>query len=183
MSDLVVSIFRNKSQAEQARRKLLDRDRDGALGLEDVVTVEKTESGRIRLHHLSYFTLAGAFGGAFMGAIAGTLLLNPIFVVGGLLIGFITGLVAGFATIGISPDTIRDEASNLHPGQAALWVQPVENSALVAEEISKSTDDTLQTSICTLSEEAVQCSPWRSAAGDGFPLKQTEPGLNSQSAN
>ena len=160
MSDLVFGIFRNKSQAEVARRELLDRDRDGALGVEDAVTVEKTQTGRVKFHHLSYFTLVGAFGGAFLGALAGALLLNPIFVIGGLAVGFITGLVCGLSsTIGISPDTVRSEASNLDPGQAALCVQPGENAAQVAEELHRS--NTLQTSICTITKgDNLQCRPW-----------------------
>jgi uncharacterized membrane protein len=161
MSDLVISTFSNKSKAEQARRELLDKDRNGALGLEDVVTVEKTQTGRIRPHHLSYFTLGGAFGGAFLGAVAGAILLNPIFVLGGLIVGFVTGLVCGLtATIGISRDTVASQAADLDPGQAALYVQPGENSARVAEEINKSAGDTLKTSICTVTEEDVQCRPW-----------------------
>lgn len=173
MGDLVVSTFRNKSQAEQARRELLDRDRDGALGLEDVVTVEKTQTGRIRLHHLSYFSLGGAFGGAFLGAVIGAILLNPIFVLGGLLVGFITGLVYGLtSTVGISRDTVRNQGLNLGPGQAALCVQPGENSVQVAEAINKSTGDTLQTSMCTIGEGDMQCRPWAGATSHGFPIER-----------
>jgi len=171
MRDLIVSIFRNKSQAEQARRELLDRDRDGVFGLEDAVTVEKTQSGRLKFHHMTYFTLGGAFGGAFLGALAGALFLNPVFVFGGLLIGLVTGLVCGFAApIGINPDQVKSQASNLDPGQAALYVQPGDNPARVAETINNSA--TIETRICTLSERELQCKPWdRAQTSDAMPTE------------
>jgi len=161
MSNLVVSIFKNKSEAELARRHLLAKDRDDTLGLQDVVTVEKAETGKIRFHHLTRFTLGGTIGGAFLGMIAGILFLNPVFAVAGLFVGFITGLVYGSSSsIGINPEAARSQAQNLNPGQAALLVVPEANPAQIAEEIDQLDGAICQTSICALEGESAQCRPW-----------------------
>ncbi len=162
MNNLIISTFRNESQAERAWRELLARDSNGALGLEDAVTMEKTQTGKIRFHHLSHFTLGGAVGGAFLGAVIGMLLLNPVFVAAGVLVGLITGMVFGLSSyIGIDPDTLGSQALNLDPGQAALCVQPGGKPDRIAQEIDKVIGKTVQTRICTLGEEEdLQCRPW-----------------------
>ena len=71
MSNLVIGIFDNASEAEQARRHLLEKDRNGAISLEDIITAEKTETGNVRFHHVTYFILAKAIGCAFMGLLFG----------------------------------------------------------------------------------------------------------------
>jgi uncharacterized membrane protein len=162
MSNLIISIFRDEPQAEKARRELLEKDRNGALGLEDVVTVEKTRTGRVRFHHVTKFTVGGAVGGAFLGMMMGVLMLNPIIAVGGLFVGFAVGLVYGLASpVGINPDAVRNQAQSLDPGQAALCVQPGNDPAQVAAEIGRGNGNTLRTDICTLSDGAVECRPWR----------------------
>jgi len=156
MKNIIVSIFGNKSQAEQARLQLLEKDRDNALGVEDAVTMEKTQKGSVRFHHLTNFSLGGALGGAFLGALAVTVALTPIFVLAGFVIGFVIGLVYGLTTVGIDPSDVESKADIVDPGQAALFVQPGENPAKVAEEIQKSAGD-LRTDICTLDEGQMQC--------------------------
>jgi uncharacterized membrane protein len=161
MSNLVVSIFKNQSEAELARRHLLAKHQDDPLGLEEVVTVEKAETGKIRFHHLTRFTLGGAIGGAFLGVMLGILFLNPVFAVAGLFVGFITGLAYGSSSsIGINPEAARSQMQNLNPGQAALFVVPEGNPARIAEEIDLLEGAIHQTSICALEGESAQCQPF-----------------------
>jgi uncharacterized membrane protein len=162
MSNLIVSIFKNKSEAELARRHLLAKDRHTTLGLQDVVTAEKAQTGKIRFHHLTRFTLGGAVGGAFLGVTAGILFLNPVFAVAGLFVGFIVGLVYGSSSsIGINPEAARSQAQNLNPGQAALFVASEGNPAQLAEQIDELEGDHRQTSICAIEGGSAQCRPWR----------------------
>ena len=161
MSNLVIGIFDNASEAEQARRHLLEKDRNGAISLEDIITAEKTETGKARFHHVTYFILAKAIGCAFLGLLFGLLLLNPVFAIAGLVLGLITGLVYGTSSpIGINPEEVRSQAQNLNPGQAALFVRPERNPAQIAEEIYRSKGATRETSICDLEGKVAQCLPW-----------------------
>src|SRR5208283_4084084 len=161
MSKLVIGIFDNSSEAELARRHLLEKDRNGALRLEDIVTAEKTKTGKVRFHHVTYFIFAKAIGGAFLGLLFGFLLLNPVFAIAGFLLGLITGLVHGTSSpIGINPEEVRSQAQNLNPGQAAIFVMPEQNPAQIAEEINRLEGAARQTSICALEEGVAQCRLW-----------------------
>jgi uncharacterized membrane protein len=161
MSNLVIGIFENTSEAELARRHLLEKDSNGALSLEDIITAERTETGKVRFRHVTYFILAKAIGGAFLGLLFGFLLLNPVFAIAGFFLGLITGFVYGTSSpIGINPEEVRSQAQDLNPGQAALFVRPERNPAQIAEEIYRSKGATRETSICDLEGGVAQCRPW-----------------------
>jgi len=161
MSKLVIGIFDNTSEAELARRHLLEKDRNGAVRLEDIVTAEKTKTGKVRFHHVTYFIFAKAIGGAFLGALSGLLFLNPAFAAAGIVLGLIAGLVYGTSSpIGIDPEKVKSQAQNLNPGQAALFVMPERNPAQIAEEINRLEGAARQTSICALEEGVAQCRLW-----------------------
>jgi len=168
MSNLVIGIFENKSEAELARRHLLEKDRNSVLRVDDIVTAEKTKSGKIRFHHVTYFMLAKAIGGAFLGALGGLLFLNPVFAAAGIVLGLIAGLVYGASSpIGINPEEVKSQAQNLNSGQAAIFVMPERNPAQIAEEINWLEGAARQTSICALEEGVAQCRLW-SPFGSGL---------------
>ena len=161
MRNLVIGIFENTSEAELARRYLLEKDRNGALRLDDIVTAEKIQRGKVRFHHVTYFILAKAIGGAFLGALIGLLFLNPVFAAAGIVLGLIAGLIYGTSSpIGINPEEVRSQAQNLNPGQAALLVMPERNPAQIAEEINRLEGASRQTSICALEAGVAQCRLW-----------------------
>ncbi len=160
MPNLVISIFENEREAERGRDHLLSVDRERTFDIEDMITMEKTETGNLRFHHLTHFTLGGAVGGAFLGGLIGALLFNPVLIAAGLFVGALIGLVAGSSSqIGIIPATISNQANNLIPGEAALCVQTSINPNLVANELNRFKGAAFRTSICTLHDGFAQCMP------------------------
>ncbi|MHC1726621.1 MAG: DUF1269 domain-containing protein [Syntrophobacteraceae bacterium] len=162
MRNLVISIFQDKFQAEQARRHLLTKEREGALSIESAVTMEKTPDGKVEFHHLGSFALGGAISGAFLGVLIGIILLNPVFAFAGLVVGSIVGLVAGTTSfIGIDAEFVESQAGALNPGNTALCVQNEEGAAYaILKEIDNFKDSILQTRVCTQKGDVRQCSLW-----------------------
>jgi uncharacterized membrane protein len=159
MDNMVLSIFESKPRAEEARRYLLAREREHQIGIDDLVILEKTGEGKLKFHHFSHLTLSGGIGGAFLGALFGILLLNPLFVVAGLLFGFVVGAIAGaFSHVGVDREFIEREVGGMLPGNAALFVMDRENAAGILEELKKFGGPILQTRICTQSPELRKCT-------------------------
>jgi uncharacterized membrane protein len=158
MSNLVISIFENENQAEAVRTRLLATDRDGSLGLEDTATVEKTQQGEIRFHHLHNSPFAGAITGAAIGTLLGILILNPVFALGGFFLGLLIGAgIGAFSHIGIDTDFAKTQAEALTPGEAALLVQNVGEADRVLEEIQKFRGNIVQTKVCTKDRDLRHC--------------------------
>lgn len=120
MADLVVIGYPNEATAEQVRAKLLSLQTEYLIDLGDAVIATRDEAGQIRLNQLVSLTKAGAASGGMWGALIGLLFLNP-------LIGAAVGAAAGAASgalsdIGINDRFMKDVATVLQPGQAALFV-------------------------------------------------------------
>ncbi|MFZ2447829.1 MAG: DUF1269 domain-containing protein [Syntrophobacteraceae bacterium] len=168
MSNLVIGIFKDESQAEEARRRLLAKETGQALGIEDAVVMKKTSEGKVKFRHLTRETVRGAIMGAFWGAMLGLLLLNPVFLLGGLVIGFFIGLVSGaLSHIGVDADFARSEAATMNAGDSAVFVLAKDNAEKVLEEIEKFNGNVVQTRLCTQLGDIRECSIHR---GEAHPV-------------
>jgi uncharacterized membrane protein len=168
--NLVISIFENEAEAEEVRKHLLATDRkEESLDLVDAVVLKKTPKGKIRFAHLTRGTVGGALTGAFLGGLFGLLLLNPVFVLGGLVLGFIIGGVAGGPSLGVDPDFAEIETASMTPGDSAVAVLVRDNAAGIIDEIGRYDGRVLGTKVCTQAGGVRQCSGWQK----GKPVLET----------
>jgi uncharacterized membrane protein len=120
MSELVVFGYESQAQAEEARNGLFKLSKEYLVTVGDAVVATAEPDGQIKLHQMVNLWAVGASGGAFWGLLAGILLFNPLI---GVAAGAASGALAGaLSDYGINDDFMRDVASVLQPGQAALFV-------------------------------------------------------------
>ena len=124
MNTLVSIIFKHdKDGAEKALKKLRSLENEYLIDLEDAVVVHRREDGKVKLTQSVNLTSAGAWNGAFWGALIGFLFTGPLgwLVVGGVGAGF--GALVGYSTdYGIDDDFIKDLSKELEPCCSALFI-------------------------------------------------------------
>ncbi|UFN50605.1 DUF1269 domain-containing protein [Roseomonas sp. OT10] len=120
MADLVIIAYPNEQTAETARQKLLTLQKEYLIELGDAVVAVRSPDGNIKLNQLINTTAAGTASGALWGTLVGLLFLNPLL---GAAVGAGAGALSGYFTdIGIDDKFLKDAASALPPGGAALCV-------------------------------------------------------------
>ncbi len=148
MSELVVSVFEDELKAEEVRLTLLKKQSEHLVDLEDAVVLVRTRQGKVKLHHVTHFTVTGALGGGFLGTLIGVMLLNPVFALFGLATGAVVGAVSGsLSHAGVDEDFMADLAGHLKPGTSALCVIADEHLDNVLQEVWKFNGKVFRTSL------------------------------------
>lgn len=120
MADLLVVSFPTEAQAEEVRARLLAMQREYLIELGDAVVAVKRPDGSVKLNQLVNPTAAGAASGAIWGTLIGMIFLMPLV---GTAVGAASGALSGKLTdIGINDAFMKDVASSLHSGEAALFL-------------------------------------------------------------
>jgi uncharacterized membrane protein len=120
MPDLVIIAYGSEDQAEAARKRLFELQREHLIELSDAVVAVREGDGTVRLNQLVNMTAAGAASGGMWGALVGLIFLNPML---GAAMGAGAGALSGhFADVGINGEFMREAAAALAPGEAALCV-------------------------------------------------------------
>ena len=120
MADLVIIAYDTEATAEAARQKLIELQKEYLIELGDAVVAVREPDGHVKLNQLINTTAAGAASGGMWGALIGLLFLNPLL---GAALGAGAGALSGrFTDIGIDDKFMKDAATALQPGQAALCV-------------------------------------------------------------
>jgi uncharacterized membrane protein len=120
MADLVIIAYETEQEAEAARKKLFELQKEYLIELGDAVVAVREADGNVKLNQLINVTAIGAASGGMWGALLGMLFLNPLL---GAAVGAGAGALSGrFKDIGISDQFMKDAAAALTPGQAALCV-------------------------------------------------------------
>jgi uncharacterized membrane protein len=100
--------------------KLLELQKEYLIELGDAVVAVRQADGSVKLNQLMNMTAVSAASGALWGGLIGMLFLNPIV---GAALGAGAGAISGrFTDVGIDDKFMKDAASALTPGQAALCV-------------------------------------------------------------
>ena len=155
MSDLVAIVYPSESKAEEVRQRLLKLQKEYLITLSDAVIAVKTDSGDIKLNQLVNTTARGAVSGSFWGLLIGVLFLNPIV---GVALGAAGGALGGALTdFGIDDSFMKGLATNIHPGDAALFVLVKNMTAdKVLREIQDAGGVVLKTSLDDAKEKALR---------------------------
>ena len=120
MSTLVAIAYPDRESAEQVRRTLIEMQKEHIIELDDLVTVTRSEDGKVKLHQSASVAATGAAGGAVWGGLIGLLLLAPLF---GMAVGAAAGGAAGALTdVGIDDEFMKELGANLGEGGAAVIV-------------------------------------------------------------
>ena len=136
MSELVVAVFGDEFKAEEVRLDLRKKQAAHLGDVEDSVALVRNMRGKVKLHHMTHFTIGGALGGGFLGTLLGVMLLNPVFAALGLAAGTLVGGISGaMSHFGIDDDFMQDLAGHLKPGTSALCILVRENLERVLDEL------------------------------------------------
>ena len=120
MSELIVIGYDTPDQAEEARAELFTMSKEYLVEVADAVVAVADDKGNIKLNQMVNTWTVGATGGAFWGMLIGLIFFNPLL---GVAVGAGAGALSGALTdYGIRDDFMKDVASILQPGQAALFM-------------------------------------------------------------
>jgi len=120
MSDLLVIEFATEAEAEDVRQRLLGMQKEYLIELGDAVVAVKRPDGSVKLNQLFEPVRAGAVSGMFWGTLVGLLFMMPL---AGAAVGAASGALRGkFTDVGINNEFMREVASALQSGKAALFL-------------------------------------------------------------
>ncbi len=120
MSDLVVMVYPTEARAEEMRQKLFGLQKEYLIEIGDAAIAVMQEGGKVKLNQLLNTTAMGAASGSFWGLLIGAIFLMPL---AGAALGAASGALGGALTdYGINDAFMKDLASSLQPGNAALFV-------------------------------------------------------------
>jgi uncharacterized membrane protein len=124
MSNLFVIAFDQENGAERALNALADWQRQKLIKIDDAAKMIRRADGKVKTKHADNLVGKGALGGAFWGALIGTIFLTPI---GGAAIGAAVGAVHGRSKAkkqsqaGIDPKFVKEVSQTIQPGGSALF--------------------------------------------------------------
>ena len=117
MSDLVAIAYPDVSTARQVVGNISRLQQAHEIDLDDLVIVERSGDGKVKLHQPS-MAGAGAAGGALWGGLIGLIFFVPLF---GMAIGAASGAAAGaMSDRGVNDDFMKQLGTELTPGSAAV---------------------------------------------------------------
>ena len=160
MSDLIVVAFDDEFKAERVRLDLMQMQHEHLVDLEEAAVVVHKKEGKVKLHHVTHFTVPVALGGGFVGSLVGLILINPALALFGLVAGTGLGAVIGsLKEIGIDEKFMKDLGAHLKPGKSALFIvtQKAKPEAIL-KEVGKFGGKVLQTPLKHDNEEKLRAA-------------------------
>ena len=120
MSNLIAVAYDDVGTAKTVLGQLRELSVEHAITLDDAVVAERRPDGKIKLHQSVKPGAAGAAGGALWGGLIGLLFLAPFL---GMAVGAASGgAVGAMSDMGVDDRFMKDLASELEPGSAAMIV-------------------------------------------------------------
>jgi uncharacterized membrane protein len=118
MTELVIIAYDSEAQAEAARAKLMELQKEYLVELGDAVVAVLQPNRTVKLNQMINLTAVSAASGAVWGGLIGLLFLNPLV---GAAVGAGAGALSGkLSDVGINDNFMKDVTQTLKPGQAAL---------------------------------------------------------------
>ena len=163
MSDLIVISYPSEAKAEEVRKRLLELQKEYIIEVADAVIATRTASGEVKLNQLVNMKMTGAVSGSFWGLLIGMIFLNPLV---GAAIGAGAGALGGALNdFGINDQFMKDAASSINPGDAALFVLVRKmTEEKVLNEIKGFGGKVLKTSLDATQEQALKDALARAVA-------------------
>ena len=160
MSDLIAVAFDDEFKAERVRLDLMQMQHKHLVDLEEAAVLVHKKDGKVKLHHVTHFTVPVALGGGFVGSLVGLMLINPALALLGLVTGAGLGAVIGsLKEVGIEEKFMEDLGSHLKPGSSALFIVAKKaRPQAIVEELKKFGGKVLQTSLKHDDEEKLRAA-------------------------
>lgn len=157
MPDLMIAAFPSEHQAESARRRLFELTRGDHLEVVDAVVAVRETDGTVRLNELVSINAQGAIPAGMWGALVGMMFLNPLLAEAEA--GDQGALSDHLADAGIHDAFLREAASALRPGQAALCVMVQEAVAeRLLPELARPARTVLRTNLTKAQERRLRAA-------------------------
>jgi uncharacterized membrane protein len=149
MSDLIAVAFDDEFKAERVRLDLLQMQHEHLVDLEEAAVLVHKKNGKVKLHHVTHFTVPVALGGGFVGCLIGLMVLNPAVAFVGMVTGAGLGAAIGsLKEVGIEEKFMEELGSHLKPGTSALFIVAKKaKPEAILEELKKFGGKVLQTSL------------------------------------
>jgi uncharacterized membrane protein len=149
MSDLIAVAYDDQFKAERVRLDLLQMQHEHLVDLEEAVVLVHRRDGKVKLHHVTHFTVPAALGGGFVGCLVGLMAINPALALLGLMAGAGLGAAIGsLKEVGIEEKFMEDLGSHLKPGASALFIVAKKaKPEAILEELKRFGGKVLQTSL------------------------------------
>jgi uncharacterized membrane protein len=183
MSELLVIGYDSHAKATEARNALFGLSKEYMLQVGDAVIAHRNDKGEMKLDQMVNLWTVGAAGGSFWGLLAGLLFFNPLL---GVVTGAAAGAVAGaLGDYGINDNFMREIASVLQPGQAALFVLADRvSSDRVVERLASFGGRVIRTNLDDSQEQKVRQVIENAAKqnAEAQPATPTEPTSSTQPA-
>jgi uncharacterized membrane protein len=160
MSDLIAVAFNDEFKAEKVRLDLMQMQHEHLVDLEEAAVLVHKKDGKVRLHHVTHFTVPVALGGGFVGCLIGLMVINPALAFLGLVTGAGLGAVVGsLKEVGIEEKFMKDLGSHLKPGTSALFIVAKKaKPEAILKELKKFKCKVLQTSLKHTDEEKLRAA-------------------------
>ncbi|MCF6467809.1 DUF1269 domain-containing protein [Nonomuraea sp. MG754425] len=164
MSNLIAIAYPDVDTAMTVRDRLAQMQKENLITLEDAAVVERKQDGRIKLHQATSMAGRGAAGGALWGGLIGMLFFMPLL---GMALGAAGGAAGGALTdAGVDDDFMRELATKLEPGTAALFLLVVRSTPdKVIPQIAEHGGHIIQTSLSREEEEQLRATAKAVKAG------------------
>jgi uncharacterized membrane protein len=153
VSDVLAIAYQDLPTAQRVASNVGEAIEAHVIEVEDLVIVERTGEGQVKLHQPSLAAF-GAVSGAMWGGLIGLIFLMPLL---GMAFGAASGAAGGAAAdSGVDDDFLKRLGGELEPGKAAVIVLVHKMSAdKVLPEI-KEPGTVIQTSLSNEDETALQ---------------------------
>jgi uncharacterized membrane protein len=149
MSDLIAVAFDDEFKAERVRLDLLQMQHEHLVDLEEAAVLIHKKNGKVKLHHVTHFTVPVALGGGFVGCLIGLMVLNPAVAFVGMVTGAGLGAAIGsLKEVGIEEKFMEELGSHLKPGTSALFIVAKKaKPEVILKELKRFGGKVLQTSL------------------------------------
>jgi uncharacterized membrane protein len=167
MSDLIVAAFEDEFKAERVRLDLLQMQHKHLVDLEEAAVLIHKKDGKVKLHHVTHFTVPVALGGGFVGCLIGLMVLNPALAFLGLMTGAGLGAVIGsLKEVGIEEKFMEDLGFHLKPGTSALFIVAKKaKPEAILKELNRFGGKVLQTSLKHGDEDKLRAALYAAKSG------------------
>lgn len=172
MSELIVIGYNDETEAEEARAELFGMSKEYLVDVSDAVVAVANSKGKIKLNQMVNLWTIGASGGAFWGFLIGLIFFNPLL---GVAVGAAAGGLSGaLSDYGINDKFMKDVASMLQPGQAALFMMVrTTASDRVLKNLAEHGGRVLRTNLDTSHEQKVR-DAFDAAHAEAKKVKENE---------
>jgi uncharacterized membrane protein len=118
-AEIFVAVYGSESEAQSTLDTIKEMEKQGTLDIIDAATIEKSQDGKVKVHHRDTSTGKGAARGAVVGGVLGVIF-PPSILVSALGFGALGAVVGHFRDKPFDNPDLKQIGEEIDPGQAAV---------------------------------------------------------------